>query len=143
MDIAGGIALALSFIYGYIIVVRFAAVICSGFILFTMFAYTRIGIEVMALERKRQNLSPSSGLTNVSQTRKKHANFVKEIKLANSCFMIVICYVLCSTPVIAFMEMLRKSLSVGNLIIANAWCVNLLLLNSSLNTVIFFWPRYF
>ena len=136
--IAGGIAFALSFIYGYIIVVRLAAVICSGFILFTMFAYTRIGIEVTASERKRQNLSPSSA-NDQCQTRKKHANFLKEIKLAKSCFMIVICYVLCSTPVIAFMEMLRKSLSVGNLIIANAWCVNLLLLNSSLNSVIFFW----
>ena len=31
-------------------------VMCSGFILFTMFAYTRIGIEVIASERKRQNL---------------------------------------------------------------------------------------
>ena len=136
--IATGIALALSFIYDYIILVRFATVMCSLIILFTMFAYTRIGIEVIASERKRENLSPSSG-NDQCQGRKKHANFLKEIKLAKSCFMIVICYVLCSTPVIVFMEILRKSLPDSYLIIAIAWCVNFVLLNSSLNSVIFFW----
>ena len=135
---ATGIALALSFIYGYIILARFTTVMCSGFILFTLFAYTRIGIKVIASERQRQILSPSSG-NDQCQTRKKHANFLKEIKLAKSCFMIVICYVLCSTPVIVFMEILRKSLPDSYMIIAIAWCVNFVLLNSSLNSVIFFW----
>ena len=137
--IASSIALALSFIYGYIILVRFTTVMCSGFILFTMFTYTRIGIKVIASARqRRQNLSPSSG-NDQCQRRKKHANFVKEIKLAKSCFMIVICYFLCSTPMIVFIGILGKSLSDRNLIIANAWCVNLYLLNSSLDSVIFFW----
>ena len=135
---ATGIALALSFIYGYIILARFTTVMCSGFILFTLFAYTRIGIKVIASERQRQILSPSSG-NDQCQTRKKHANFLKEIKLAKSCFMIVICYVLCSTPVIVFMEILRKSLPDSYMIITIAWCVNFVLLNSSLNSVIFFW----
>ena len=92
--IATGIALALSFIYDYIILVRFATVMCSGFIMFTMFAYTRIGIEVIASQRKHQNLSPSSG-NDQCQRRKKHANFLKEIKLTKSCFMIVM-HMLCS-----------------------------------------------
>ena len=122
-----------------IILVRFTTVMCSGFILFTMFTYTRIGIKVIASARqRRQNLSPSSE-NDQCQRRKKHANFVKEIKLAKSCFMIVICYVLCSTPVIVFIGILGKSLSDRNLIIANVWCVNLYLLNSSLDSVIFFW----
>ena len=135
---ATGIALALSFIYDYIMLVRFATVMCSVIILFTLFAYTRIGIEVIASERKRQNLSPSSG-NDQCQRRKKHANFLKEIKLAKSCFMIVICYVLCSTPVIVFIGILRDSLPDSYMVIAIAWCVNLLLLSSSLNSVIFFW----
>ena len=136
--IATGIALALSFIYDYIILVRFTTVMCSVIILFTLFAYTRIGIEVIVSERKRQNLSPSSG-NDQCQRRKKHANFLKEIKLAKSCFMIVICYVLCSTPVIVFIGILRDSLPDSYMVIAIAWCVNLLLLSSSLNSVIFFW----
>ena len=136
--IATGIALALSFIYDYIILVRFTTVMCSVIILFTLFAYTRIGIEVIVSDRKRQNLSPSSG-NDQCQRRKKHANFLKEIKLAKSCFMIVICYVLCSTPVIVFIGILRDSLPDSYMVIAIAWCVNLLLLSSSLNSVIFFW----
>ena len=135
---ATGIALALSFIYDYIILVRFATVMCSVIIFFTLFAYTRIGIEVVVSERKRQNLSPSSG-NDQCQRRKKHANFLKEIKLAKSCFIIVICYALCSTPVIVFIGILRDSLPDSYMIIAIAWCLNFVLLNSSLNSVIFFW----
>ena len=136
--IASGVAHALSFIYGYIILIRLTAVMSSAFILITMFTYTRIGIEVIASERKHQNLSPSSE-NNQCQTRKKHANLVKETKLAKSCFMIVICHVPRSTPMIVFIGILGKSLPDRNLIIANTWCVNLYMLNSSLDAVIFFW----
>ena len=136
--IFSGIALGLSLIYGYTILVRFTTIMFSGFMLFTMFAYTRIGIKVISSQRQHQNFSPPSG-NDQCLRRKEHVNFLKEIKLAKSCFMIVICYVLCITPVTVFLGILRNALSDSNIVIAIAWCVNIALLNSSLNSVIFFW----
>ena len=136
--IFSGIVLVLSLIYGYRILLRFTTIMISGFMLFTMFAYTRIGIKVISSERQRKKFCPPSE-NDQCRRRKEQAHFLKEIKLAKSCFMIVICYVLCLTPLTVFLAILCEMLPDRYLIIAIAWCLNFALLNSSLNSVVFFW----
>ena len=119
--------------YNINILSTFGTICCLGFMLFTAFAYTCIGIKAISAERTRMKLSPPL------ENRKEKARFLKELKFAKSCFIIVTCYVLCFTPVAVFLGAMLSKLSHSNYIIAVAWCVNLVMLNSSLNSLIFFW----
>ncbi len=131
------IILGLSF-YRYTILVGFTTVNFWVFMLSTLFAYTSIGIKVIVSERQRKILSPPSGNDQYLR-RKEKASFLKEIKFAKSCFMVVNCYVLCLTPVTIFFGVMQDTVSDSNFPIAIAWCLNLTLLHSILNSFIFFW----
>ena len=134
------IILGLSF-YNFNILVRFATISYFGFMLLTVFAYTCIGIKVIATQRQRMTFSPSAENHDCQSDlmRKEIARFLKELKFAKSCFMIVTSYVLCFAPVAVFLGAMHHKLSDSNTIIALAWCVNLAMLSFSLDSLIFFW----
>jgi hypothetical protein len=104
---------------------------------FTAFAYTRIYLIVQKLARSQNKLQDAAGEENL--TRKKL--FLREIKLAKSCFIVVVCFFILSFLPIAFVFPFDAYLDQFEYIAFLIWVVTLGLLNSSVNSVIFFWTK--
>ncbi|CAB3988151.1 melanocyte-stimulating hormone receptor-like [Paramuricea clavata] len=104
---------------------------------FTVFAYTRIYLVARKLARSQNQLHDAAGKENI--TRKKL--FFREIKLAKSCFIVVVCFcILCFLPT-AFLVTFYKYLDKFEYLVFLIWIGTLSLLNSSVNSLIFFWTK--
>ena len=110
----------------------------SIFFLFTAFVYLRIFLVVKNLARSKAK--PGSAATERNST--KTNSLARDIKHAKSCFTVVLCYIcLYYLPVL-----LMVSLKLGNglnqhYLEVHIWVITLGLLNSSVNSVIFFWTK--
>ena len=104
---------------------------------FTAFAYTRIYLVVKKLARTPHR--PHDPAAEENTTKMKV--FFGEIKHAKSCFIVVLCFgVLCFLPgaiTISFMPTLKLSEKQAIVV----WIYTLALLNSSVNSIIFFWTK--
>ena len=78
--------------------------------------------------------------SNPSQQNVKRREFLKELKLSKACFLVVLCYIVCYIP-ISF---------IGGFIVLDhyyehalfrTWAVTFIMLESSLNSVIFVWKN--
>ena len=108
-------------------------------------AYTRIAIAIILSKRRQEKLTdeqPNSEDSNdqtVKKTRKEILHFLKQLKIATSCFLIVLCYFLCYVPTLIVLGGLRYILPASTVFFVQLWCVLASMLNSSLNSIIFFW----
>ncbi len=109
----------------------FYSVYALIFILVTIFVYTKIFLTI----RKRQ--IPGNATGNTETNKDKHS-FLKEIKLAKSCFLVVACFFLCffGAGIINIMSFQRS-----HYVVLRSWATALVTVNSSLNSLIFFWCR--
>ena len=100
-------------------------------------AYTRIYLVVRKLARSQ--CKPQDPPSEENLTRMKL--FLREIKQAKACFIVVICFFVLSffptTAAIPFFPVLDKFEELA----LSAWIVTLGLFNSSANSVIFFWAK--
>ena len=104
------------------------------FLLFTGFVYLRIYLVVRKLVRsERRPGCETHGNTN----SKKHT--IRESKRARSCFLVSICFVLCLVP--SILTPLLFSVESFDKIVYLDWSLTAVILNSSLNSVIFFWMK--
>ena len=115
----------------------FGTVVETLLFFFTAFAYTRIYLVVRKLARspnQRCGVAVEENLTRMKL-------FLREIKQAKSCFMIVICFfVLCLFPgAMAFP--FSDSFDKHDRLAISIWIVTLKLSNSSANSLIFFWTK--
>ena len=105
--------------------------------LFIAFSYTKIYLVVRKISRSQ--CIPQDPSSNENLTRMKL--FLREIRQAKACFIVVICFCALSflppTTVIPFSPLLGKFEELA----IEAWIVTFGLLNSSINTVIFFWTK--
>jgi hypothetical protein len=120
--------------------------ICIAFlILITIFSYTKIAYTVISSKLRRQRLIEDHPNPNGrdSETAKKNRmeilHFLKELKMAKSSFMIVLCYLVCYTPTLVVLAALRNKLSPLTQFYTRPWCLLFVMLNSTLNSIIFFW----
>ncbi len=103
---------------------------------FIAFAYTRIYLVVKKLARS-ENRPHDAAAENVTRMKL----FLREIKQAKSCFIVVICFgLLCLVP-IAIGFFFFQSFDRYNTPAVMIWVVTLNLLNSSVNSLIFFWTK--
>ena len=105
--------------------------------LFIIFAYTKIYLVVRKIAHsQRKPEDPSSG---ENLTRMKL--FLREIKQAKACFVVVTCFCVFSflppTIVAPLFSMLDKFEGLA----VKSWVMGFALLNSSANSVIFFWTK--
>ena len=123
-----------------VIIGMFAVLLVSLTFLFIVFAYTRI---YMVVRRLRHSPSKSSDVeTEKNLSRKKL--LLLEIKQAKSCFIIVICFFILSfLPPVIFTFFLHRSKDEEKLRAAQSWIYTIAILNSSANSVIFFWTKTF
>ena len=95
------------------------------------FAYTIIYLASIASSR-RVHAEPSQ------EERKKKRQFLKDVKLAKTCFLIVACSLLCLLPTGISA---RMSFSGFDRLFVVTWAKTFALLNPSLNSAIFFWKN--
>ncbi len=104
---------------------------------FMAFAYTRIYFVVKRLARSHNKLHVA--VTEENLTRMKL--FLQQTKLATSCFVVVVCFcVLCLLP-IAIAIPLYESVDQFEFRAILVWIFTLGMLNSNVNSVIFFWTK--
>jgi hypothetical protein len=116
-------------IFGYTIALMRA--ICF---LFMVYAYTRIFFVVKRLDSSARRPT-DSGKQDQSQRRR----LLREIKHAKSCFIVVICYGICSLPMTLTAILNRQGqIERGAYVF---WFVTLFMLNSSVNSMLFFWTK--
>ena len=107
------------------------------FFLFTAFAYTRIFLVVKILAHPQNKVHEVS--TALEGNLSKTKMFLREIKHAKSCFMVLVCYVgLHYLPVMLILYFKYARTLNKFYTDVHIWVVTLGLLNSSVNSVIFF-----
>lgn len=107
-------------------------VVSLAFFGHTIFVYSRIGqaIQIKVREKIIQRVAPE---------RNKLMQYLSEIKATKTCFLIVICSIVCNLPaIVTFSDMISiKSLFTGTIL--RRYFVALVMLNANLNSVILFW----
>ena len=111
------------------------------FILFTIWTYVKIFLAMrksrrtFALNNTKSNNTTSS--LEISFNRKKQ--FLKELKLAKSYILVIITNSICSVPQMIMAIRFYNGVPTYLLDIFNVWSITIVLLNSSLNSLLFFW----
>ena len=110
------------------------------FFLFIAFAYTRIFLVVKNLAHSEKT-SVGDASAERDLTRKKL--YIQDIKLAKSCFIVVLCYVvLYYLPLVLVITIVDKDESHKiKFHPLQSWVMSLGVLNSSVNSTIFFWTK--
>ena len=115
----------------------FAAVKSTVILFFIALAYIRIYSIIKKSQRSRNKLHDEVSKQNVS----KWKLFIREIKMAKSCLIYVVCFfVLCFLPgaiVIPFHAIVDEY----EFLAIKIWVFSLAFLNSSVNSVVFFWTK--
>ena len=113
-------------------------------ILLTMYAYTRIGFAVIQSKIRRERMlnanvsREETSNKNANEKRNKKVRFLRELKMSKSSFLIALCYLCCYMPTLIF-GTAKANLSTTVVALASPWCLLFVMLNSCLNSVIFFW----
>ena len=111
-------------------ILRFFGVVVIFLCLSSMsFVYTRIYLSMISSSR-------AIHLEFSQEERKKKRQFLKDLKLAKTCFLIVACSILCLLP--AGIKA-RTSISGEFGRAVTIWAKTFALLNPSLNSAVFFW----
>ncbi len=96
----------------------------------------------LAAKNTRSLQNPPNVIAGEESTTKKQKKSLKERKLVKSCFMIVILFVFSFLPM-SIISVISPEHACGTVILRTVrpWCVTTLMLNSSLNSIIFYWAR--
>ena len=121
---------------------RFISVYLFIFLFVAVFVYTKIFLAV----KSRQHLGDVHDLNNVGEgelpaarNRQIKRNILKQIRMAKSCFLVVMCFLVCFFGGIAMG--LIYDLNVYEKYVILNWARVMALFNSSINSIIFFWTR--
>ena len=72
-----------------------------------------------------------------SFNRQSNRNFLMDIRLPKSCYLSVVCFLLCFLA--GIVTSLPFSLSIFSREVFRSWAATLVILNSTINSLIFFW----
>lgn len=102
------------------------------FLAHTAFVYTRIGRVIISKGRVNKDRQTAN-------SRSKLMRYLREIKATKTCFIVVLCCIASNLPpIVTFTGMIGITSVVTGEILKRCFAV-LLMLNSSLNSIIFFW----
>lgn len=100
---------------------------------FTAYAYMKIYLVIRTLERSEKR--PVDIARQISKKRR----LLREIKHAKSCFIVVLCFALCMLP--SAMGPIFVDMESAHYAAFSIWTMTLYNLNSSFNSIIFFWNK--
>ena len=103
----------------------------------TAVVYTRIYLVVKKLARSQ--MKPNDD--NAEKNLKKMKLFLQEIRQARSCFIVVVCFFALSflPPIVSILFL--TSINAYKALAFRIWVSSLTILNSSVNSLIFFWTK--
>ena len=115
------------------IIAAFLTAIIILCLIFNAFVYARIYLVIRRLVLRAKDMTVDE-----NRNRKKH--FLREKKHARSCVLVVVCFLFCFAP---YLLSLIFFLVYGRLVRESflGWSLVLVVLNPSLNSVIFFWTK--
>ncbi|XP_028408049.1 cannabinoid receptor type 1A-like [Dendronephthya gigantea] len=116
------------------VITYFSTFLILVFFILNAYVYSRIYAVVVKIARsdKAQNRNLRD------QNSSKRKTFIDEIKQAKSCFLVLMCFVVCFLP-LALTSVVSPS---GfDHVLYQIWSMTSIMLNSSLNSVIFFWTK--
>ena len=107
--------------------------LCIAFLAHTIFVYGKAARVIQIKFRVSENQRGSNG-------RSKSMQYFSEIKATKSCFIIVICCIICNLPVIltCTVSKIINIDSVSTNAILSRWLIALAILKTSLNSIILF-----
>ena len=106
----------------------------SLFLLFVMYVYSKIWISMKARRRAiARGVYCVTQATDLNERQKME----KETKLAKSCFLVVVCSVVCLLPM--SLNSVYQNFDIFRYRVAYLWSLTLVMFNSILNALIFFW----
>ena len=108
----------------------------AAFFLFTLFAYTRIYLVIRKLIRSEKRPA-GDGDGDGNEVRRQ---IKREIRRARSCFLVIFCFFILLTPFALYPSLRMLSSSTYSGLFFNGG-FTLIILNSSVNSVIFFWTK--
>ena len=116
------------------VLTMFSIILILIFFCLNTFVYTRIYIVVLKIAR-----SDKAQERNVTkQNSSKRQSFLSEIKQAKTCFLVLICFVLCFLPLALAGFFTFDGFDIA---VHQTWSLTLIMLNSSVNSLIFFWTK--
>ena len=103
----------------------------------TAFVYTRIYLVVKKLARAEKKPNDAAAGRNLT----KRKVFLQELRQARSCFIVVVCFFALSflPPIVSIL--LSKSIHAYKAVAIRIWVFSFTILNSSVNSLIFFWTK--
>ena len=111
----------------------YARVVLSLFFVLIGFIYTRIYLVIRQLIRSEKRPACESSESQIKR------QILRESRRARSCFLVVICFVVFLLPIV-FIYFTFTMGGVDHTVYFN-WSVTLIISNSSVNSVIFFWTK--
>ena len=125
------VGLALSFL-GKRILSVFNSTFFFIFLVTSVYVYSKIVLKM----RKREHLG--SAAESSTSNRRSKIGLLQELKLAKSCCLVVSCFIL-SFFIAAFFHVLNRNERESMMI--RSWAMFAIFMNSSINSLIFFWSR--
>ena len=136
------IAFFISFVYNAVYFILTVLIVVM-YLALTVYVYARIFFA--ALTRKAFSNSDITSDTSQRTEEERHKDgrrtqkvFLKAIKLAKSCFLVVVCMFVCYLPLVCVKGLNLNGFDKWT---ALTWAGTLALLNPSLNSIIFFWKN--
>ena len=118
---------------------------CALLVLIIICAQTTTGLTVIHASVKREglrqgNLNPErTDNVDVRKSRKEKLHILKQFRMAKSSFLISLCYFCCFMPTLLVLGVMVNELTASTRALASPWCLLLLMSNSCLNSIIFYW----
>ena len=114
---------------------KISSSIATGlFLPFTTYVYAKIWITVKS---RRREIARGVHCATQASDMNGRQKMEKETKLAKSCFLVVVCCVICLLPM--SFNSVYQNLDIFRYRVAYLWSLTLLMFNSVLNSFIFFW----
>lgn len=118
---------------------KFASAVIMICVLIAACTHIRIVFAVILSRKGAYGETGPNPSSNPSQQNVKRREFLKELQLSKACFLVVLCYIVCYIPV----SILGNYFVLGyyDQAVVRTWAVTFVMLESSLNSVIFVWKN--
>ena len=132
------ILLATSFVISELYAIVGVALIIF-FIVFSSVAYTRMFLAVMKLSRVQvmPNNIQEGNRTEMLSTREQ---FLRDVKLMKTCFMVLLCFLLCYLPFAVYM-LFKAHFEKYDRLVLYLSALTVMMMNSTFNSLIFVWGK--
>ena len=118
----------------------YSVIVVTALILFIAFVYIKIFVTARKGTFLQHQPCGRNCVENTCVFNQK-IRFLRELKLAKSCFLVVVAFAFCYAPSVVCFSLMYGKRETTFLDVISSWCVSLVMFNSSLDSLIFFWAK--